>query len=105
MLAVVKKSRRAQVPALDEKFSPELDDELPKMLHLLHLDSWRVMGFMGIVLAGLLAFVSAGVYIIGFDLPPGGLNGCLAPTVLGLRAKPVILYGLEEKHEPLGALY
>jgi hypothetical protein len=29
----------------------------------------------------------------------------LAPRVLGFRAKPVMVYDLEEKEEPLGALY
>ncbi len=82
-----------------------LDDGLPGWLHLPHLDSWRVLGFLGIILILFLLTLGAEVLIMGPDLRPDGLHGFLAPKVLGFRAKPVILYDLEEKHEPLGALY
>ena len=83
----------------------DLDDELPEVLHLPHLDSWRVMGFLGIVLIVFMLALSAEVHTIGPVLRPDGVHGILAPKVLGFSARPIMLYDLEEKHEPLGALY
>ena len=83
----------------------DLDDELPGFLHLPHLDSWRVLGFLGIILIVFLLALGAEVLIKGPDLRPDGVHGILAPKVLGFNAKPVMLYDLDEKHEPLGALY
>jgi DNA-binding NarL/FixJ family response regulator len=83
----------------------ELDDELPGWLHLPHLDSWRVLGFLGLILIVFLLALGAEVLITGPDLRADGLHGILAPKVLGFRATPVMLYDLDEKHEPLGALY
>ena len=83
----------------------DLDDELPVFLHLPHLDSWRVLGFLGIVMIVFLLALGAEVLIRGPDLRPDGLHGILAPKVLGFSAKPAMLYDLDEQHEPLGALY
>lgn len=83
----------------------DLDDELPGILHLPHLDTWRVLGLFGLVLIVFLLALGAEVLIIGLDLRADGLHGILAPRVLGFRARPVMLYDLDEKHEPLGALY
>ena len=83
----------------------ELDDELPNFLHLPHLDSWRVLGFLGLILIVFLLALGAEVLIMGPDLRADGLHGILAPKVLGFKAIPVMLYDLDEKHEPLGALY
>ena len=83
----------------------DLDDALPNVLHLPHLDSWRVLGFLGIILVAFLLILGAEVLLIGPDLHPDGVHGFIAPQVLGFTAKPIMLYDLEEKHEPLGALY
>ena len=83
----------------------ELDDELPNFLHLPHLDSWRVLGFLGLILIVFLLALGAEVLIMGPDLRADGLHGILAPKVLGFKAIPMMLYDLDEKHEPLGALY
>lgn len=83
----------------------ELDDSLPNFLHLPHLESWRVLGFLGLVMIVFMLALGAEVHIIGPDLRADGLHGILAPKVLGLGAKPVMLYDLNEKNEPLGALY
>jgi DNA-binding NarL/FixJ family response regulator len=83
----------------------DLDDELPNFLHLPHLDSWRVVGFLSIILVVFLLALGAEVLIIGPDLQPDGVHGLLAPKVLGFTAIPVMLFDLDEKHEPLGALY
>ena len=82
-----------------------LDDALPGLLHLPHLDSWRVLGFLGIILILFLLTLGAEVLIMGPDLRPDGLHGFLAPKVLGFSATPVILYDLDEKYDPLGTLY
>ena len=83
----------------------DLDDALPNLLHLPHLDSWRVLGFLGLVLIVFLLGVGTEVLIMGPDLRPDGLHGIIAPQVLGFRATPIMLYDLDEQHEPLGALY
>lgn len=82
-----------------------LDDALPGLLHLPQLDSWRVLGFLGVILVFFLLILGAEVLIMGPDLRPDGLHGFLAPKVLGFKATPVILYDLDEKYEPLEALY
>ena len=83
----------------------ELDDVLPNFLHLPHLDSWRVLGFLGLILIVFLLALGAEVLIMGPDLRADGLHGILAPKVLGFSAIPVMLFDLDEHHEPLGALY
>ena len=83
----------------------DLDDELPNFLHLPHLDSWRVLGFLGLILVVFLLALGAEVLIKGPDLRVDGVHGFLAPKVLGFNAIPVMLFDLDEKHEPLGALY
>ena len=82
-----------------------LDDELPDSLHLPHLDSWRVLGFFGLILVVFLLALGAEVMIMEPDLRADGLHGVLAPRVLGFKAIPMMLYDLDEVHEPLGALY
>ena len=83
----------------------ELDDELPNILHLPHLDSWRVLGFLGIILIIFLLALGAEVLIKGPDLRTDGVHGILAPKVLGFSAIPVLVFDLDEKHDPLGVLY
>ncbi|MFC1921647.1 response regulator transcription factor [Chloroflexota bacterium] len=83
----------------------DLDDELPNFLHLPHLDTWRVLGFLGVILVVFLLAMGAEVLIKGPDLRADGVHGILAPKVLGFIAIPVMLFDLDEKHEPLGALY
>jgi hypothetical protein len=83
----------------------ELDDELPEFLHLPHLEAGRVLGFLGVVIILFLLALGTEVWFRGPDLRTDGLHGILAPQVLGFRARPVMLYDLDEKQEPLGALY
>ena len=83
----------------------DLDDELPNVLHLPHLEAGRVPGFLGLVLIVFLIAMGAEVLVTGPDLRTDGLHGMLVPQVLGFRARPVMLYDLDVKQEPLGALY
>ena len=41
----------------------------------------------------------------GPDLRPDGLHGFLAPTAIGLSARPAIIHDLDDKYKPLQALY
>jgi DNA-binding NarL/FixJ family response regulator len=83
----------------------ELDDELPNFLYLPRLESWRILGFLSLILITFLLALGVEVLIKGPDLRVDGVHGILAPKVLGFSAIPVLLYDLDEKHEPLGALY
>ncbi len=83
----------------------DMDDELPDFLHVPHLDSWRVLGFFGLILVVFLLALGAEVMIMKPDLRTDGLHGVLAPRVLGFKATPMMLYDLDGVHEPLGALY
>ena len=80
----------------------DMDDELPGFLHLPHLDSWRVLGFLGLILIVFLLALGAEVLITGPDLRADGLHGILAPRVLGFQASPVMLYDLDENTNPWG---
>ena len=83
----------------------DMEDALPEALHLPHLDSGRVLGFLAVVLVVFMLVLGTEVLVIGPDLRPDGIHGFMAPKVLGLRAEPIVLYDLEEEHEPLEALY
>jgi hypothetical protein len=83
----------------------DLSDELPEGLHLPHLEPGQVIAFLGVVIIVFLLVLGMEVLILGPDLRADGLHGVLAPTVLGFRARPVMVYDLDEKQEPLGALY
>jgi hypothetical protein len=83
----------------------DLSDELPEGLRIPRLEPGRVIAFLGIVIIVFLLVLGIEVVILGPDLRADGLHGILAPAVLGFRARPVMLYDLDEKQEPLGALY
>jgi DNA-binding NarL/FixJ family response regulator len=80
-------------------------DQLPEALHLPHLQPERVLAFLGIIIVVFLLILGTEVLVMKPDLRTDGLHGILAPQVLGFSAKPIMLYDLEEKHEPVGALY
>jgi CheY-like chemotaxis protein len=82
-----------------------LDDQLPMVLHLPHLGARRVLVTVGVFLLIFLVGLSAEVMLEGPDLRTDGMHGTLAPKALGLYARPVTVFDLDEKHEPLGALY
>jgi len=83
----------------------DLGDALPEGLHLPHLEPGGVIAFLGIVIFVFLLVLGMEVLILGPDLQTDGLHGLLAPTVLGLRARPVMVYDVEERQEPLAVLY
>lgn len=80
-------------------------DELPESLHLPDLRPERVLGFLAVVVVLFLLTLGTEVLVLGPQLETDGLHGFLAPQILGFSAKPIMLYDLEEQHEPLGALY
>ena len=83
----------------------DLDDELPESLHLPHIDSKKVISFFIAVLLFFIFILGVEVLVKGPDLRPDGLHGWIAPKILGFHAQPVMLYDVEGKHEPLGALF
>jgi hypothetical protein len=83
----------------------DVADELPGSLHLPDLRTERVLGFLAVVVVLFLLILGTEVLVLGPQLETDGLHGFLAPQVLGFSAKPIMLYDLEEQHEPLGALY
>ena len=80
-------------------------DELPESLHLPDLRPERALAFLAVVVVLFLLIVGTEVLVLGPQLETDGLHGILAPEVLGFSAKPIMLYDLEEEHEPLEALY
>jgi DNA-binding NarL/FixJ family response regulator len=82
-----------------------LDDLLPMALHLRHLGTGRVLVTVGAFLLIFLVALSAEVMVEGPDLRTDGMHGSLAPKALGLYARPMMIFDLDEKEEPLGALY
>jgi len=83
----------------------DLDQELPGALQLPHLDSRRILVFLGVVVLFFLLVIGTEVWIMGPDLRTDGLHGILAPEALGFSARPVTLIDLDGNLEPLGALY
>jgi DNA-binding NarL/FixJ family response regulator len=81
------------------------DDVLPEALHLPHLRPEQALAFLAVVIILFLLILGTEVLVLDPDLQTDGLHGILAPQVLGFSAKPIMLYDLEEQHEPLGALY
>lgn len=80
-------------------------DSLPSFF-VLSLDRFRrVMALIGGLVAILMLALSVEVYVIGPDLQHDGVHGYLVKKVLDVTARPAIFYDLDEKHEPLGALY
>jgi DNA-binding NarL/FixJ family response regulator len=74
-------------------------------LHLRHLGTGRVLVTVGAFLLIFLVALSAEVMVEGPDLRTDGMHGSLAPKALGLYARPMMIFDLDEKEEPLGALY
>lgn len=82
-----------------------LTDELPAFLDVPRLDAGRVVVVIGLVLLVFVFALGVEVWLIGPDLQPDGLHGILAPTVLGVSAKPVLVVDEQGKKQPQGALY
>ena len=60
---------------------------------------------MGVCLLIFLLVLGAEILVLVPDLRTDGLHGFQSPTVLDLSARPVMVFDLDEKHEPLGVLY
>ena len=68
-----------------------LDQELPDALHLQHLGSRRVIGFLSVVMVVLLLILGIEVWIKGPDLRTDGLHGFVFQPLLGFYANPVTI--------------
>ena len=82
-----------------------LDDQLPDVLRIPRERTGQVLAILAVFLFIFISLLSAEIFILGPDLRPDGMHGILAPTILDLSARPVVLYDLDGKNEPLGALY
>ncbi len=81
-----------------------LDDTLPRVLQRGRI-SRPVMVMLVVLIVVFLVILGGEVWVKGPDLRTDGMHGILAPQLLGLSARPMVLYDLDEKQEPLGALY
>ena len=82
-----------------------LSDQLPGFLALPKGKGAQTVAIVGIVLLVLMCGLSAEVFFVGPDLRTDGMHGVLVTRMLDLSARPVMIYDLDEKHAPLGALY
>jgi hypothetical protein len=80
-------------------------DHLPESLRLSSRGFRRIIAIMTILVILFLSILSLEVLVAEPDLRPDGVHGILAPNVLGLSARPVRVFDLDEKQEPLEALY
>jgi DNA-binding NarL/FixJ family response regulator len=82
-----------------------MEDHLPESLRLSNRGFRRIIAIITILLILFLSILSLEVLVAGPDLRSDGVHGILAPEVLGLSARPVKVFDLDEKLEPLEALY
>jgi DNA-binding NarL/FixJ family response regulator len=81
-----------------------LDDILPRVFQRGGL-SRPALAMLLVLVVLFLVVVGAEVWVKGPDLRTDGMHGLLAPQMLGLTARPMVLYDLGGNLEPLGALY
>jgi DNA-binding NarL/FixJ family response regulator len=81
-----------------------LDDELPRMLQRGRM-SKPVLAMLVVLVVLFLVVLGGEIWVRGPDLRADGMHGLLAPQMLGLSARPMMLYDLDGNHPPLGALY
>jgi hypothetical protein len=81
-----------------------LDDVLPRVLQRGGL-SKPVLALLAILVIAFLVVLGGEVLVMGPDLRTDGMHGLIAPQVLGMSARPMMLYDLDGNLEPLGALY
>ena len=82
-----------------------LDDDLPVFLRLPRGRNGMILAIMGVIVLIFLGVLGGEVFVRGPDLRTDGVHGILVTKVLDVSARPVMLYDLDEKQEPLGALY
>ena len=81
-----------------------LDDVLPRVLQRGGL-SRPILALLAIFLILFMVVLGAEVWVLGPDLRTDGMHGLIAPQVLGMSARPMVLHDLDGNFEPLGALY
>ena len=82
-----------------------LDDYLPDWLRPSKQHIGKALFIDGMLFLVLLLILSAEVFLLGPDLRQDGLHGFLAPKVLDLSARPVVLTDLNGTFDPMEALY
>jgi len=80
-------------------------DSLPAIFTLSRERIRRSMTVVGSLLLVIMLALSFEVFVRGPDLRHDGVHGFLVRRVLDVSARPAMFYDLDEKQEPLGALY
>ncbi len=83
----------------------DLQDELPSVLRVTRIEPRRAFGGGLIVAVLLLSALSTEVLLAGPDFHGGGVDGVLAPRVLGFRAQPMRAFDVDGNRPPLDLLY
>jgi CheY-like chemotaxis protein len=81
-----------------------MDDDLPRVLQRGRM-SKPVIAMLVVLVILFLVVLGGEIWVKGPDLRADGMHGLLAPQMLGLSARPMMLYDLDGNHPPLGALY
>ena len=82
-----------------------LDDDLPVFFRIPRRRNGLILAIIGVIALIFLGVLGGEVFVRGPDLRTDGVHGILVTKVLDVSARPVMLYDLDEKQEPLGALY
>jgi DNA-binding NarL/FixJ family response regulator len=81
-----------------------LDDILPRAFQRGGV-SRPILAMLLVLVILFMVVLGAEVWVLGPDLQTDGLHGIIAPQILGLSARPMVLYDLDGNLEPLEALY
>jgi len=82
-----------------------LGDDLPELLRISNVGMKRNITILTTLVILFLALLSAEVVVLKPDLRTDGVHGILAPTVLGLVARPARVHDLDGNLDPLEVLY
>jgi len=83
----------------------DLEDGIVPALRITGISPHRAFTYGVAAIVAFLAALSYEVFIVGPDFGPDGVNGVLAPRVLGFTAQPVRVFDVDGDGEPGEALY
>jgi DNA-binding NarL/FixJ family response regulator len=83
----------------------DLEDGIVPALRITGISPHRAFAYGVAAIVAFLAVLSYEVFIVGPDFGPKGVNGLLAPRVLGFSAQPVRVFDVDGDRVPREALY
>jgi hypothetical protein len=83
----------------------DLDDAIVPALRITGITPRRAFAYGVAANIAFLGVLSFEVFIVGPDFGPKGVNGVLAPRVLGFRAQPVLVFDVDGERAPREVLY